>query len=419
MSADILLQAKNLCFEVPVPMSGEKKLLAEGIDLALHKGEIIGITGPNGAGKSTLLRLLSGYLAPSAGEITYGDQSLSSLNDRQRAAYVSFMSQKGPDTFAFSVSEIVEMGSYASLGRAPGAQEREAALKALETVGIGDLAERRFTTLSGGEQQLVMFAQVLMQDTPVILLDEPTSSLDIGHESQLLQMLRDLCREGRGVLTAVHNLNSAAEYCDRIIMLHQGRIVSSGTPREVFTEEHLRSWYQTEVRLGTNEATGSLVVTALPKRSSGAGVHVHLIGGAGSAVALTRELYLLGCTISGGAAHELDSDAKIWESLGAEYVTVPAFGEIDRFSFQRAEAMVKQADITILCSFPVGSGNQANLELAKRAKRLVIAEEPLERTFFTSEAQQLFESLKDNSPSVPTHDIADLVRELAGRKNKE
>ncbi len=396
MNGPILLEADNLSYTPGGSNSG--RLLVDSVSLSLHQREIVGITGPNGAGKSTLLKLLSGFIEPVLGEVRYGDRRLTALKHRERAVYAAFMSQKGPDTFPFSVAEIVEMGRYPHLesARHPGKTERETALSALESLGLGHLADRSYTTLSGGEQQLVLFAQILVQNTPVLLLDEPTASLDIGHETQLLQVVRNLCRKGSGAVIAMHNLNSAAEYCDRILLMHQGKVVSEGKPHEVFTEHHLKKYYHTDVRLGTNEATGSLVVTALPQKAAICSLHVHLIGGAGSAVAVTRMLFLLGCRITGGVAHELDSDTKIWRSLGVECITVPAFAEIDDESYRKAEELTAAADLTILCEFPAGPGNLANLKLAGTAGNLIILDDDSgdhAREFFSEEAQELFNVL--------------------------
>jgi iron complex transport system ATP-binding protein len=418
MNPGPLLEAHNLTY-VPGVRKKTGRVIGENarkivndVSLTLSPGEIIGLTGPNGAGKSTLLRLLSGFIRPAEGTILYSGKPLETFTSRERARHCAFMSQKRPDTFSFTVLDIVEMGRYPHLKgyRYPAEEERNAAEKALALLGLDHLAERSFTTLSGGEQQLVFFAQILVQDSPLILLDEPTASLDIGHEAQLLQNVRGLCRTGRGAVIALHNLNSAAEYCDRIILMHEGNIVSQGRPREVLTEEHLKRYYRTDVRLGTNEATGSLVVTALPEPAERSSFRVHLIGGAGSAVALTRELYLLGCTVTGGAAHELDSDTRLWRSLGITCVTVPAFAPLQREDekTEQVRNLIAAADVTVLCSFPVGDGNLVNLEAAGSAEELVIMEEEGEtwscrRDFFCEAAEKQFSRLTGTGKTM-SHD---------------
>ncbi len=423
-----------------------QRLLVDTVNLSIREGEIVGVTGPNGAGKSTLLRLLSGFIQPTSGTVYYGDRMLGSLKHRERAAWVSYMTQKGPDTFPFSVIEIVEMGSYARRTQknpvsskfsgddgesafhngAGGVDSHPTAMQALEEVGLAHLADRSFSTLSGGEQQLVIFAQVLLQQTPLLLLDEPTASLDLGHEAQLMHKIRELSRRKHSALLALHNLNSAAEYCDRIILMSHGRIVSEGRPRDVFTEENIRTYYETEVRTGVNEATGSLIVTALPKPAAPAGLRVHLIGGAGSAVSVTRRLFLLGVELTGGVAHELDSDAKLWNSLGIDCVTVPAFADIeeDEDAYCRAAAMVEEADLTILCRFPVGHGNLANLHLARKADELLVIGTGGEkewcqgRDFFTDNARMLFADLQSQARMVSLTELLDVLRERIENLNE-
>ncbi|AFG38284.1 heme ABC transporter ATP-binding protein [Spirochaeta africana] len=397
---DPLLAAESLTYQV------DGTALVDRVDLALRPGELTGLIGPNGAGKTTLLRLLLGYLAPTAGKVLLQQQDLHELPARQRARRIAYMGQHTPLPFPFSVAEVVEMGSFPvlGLGRAPGSSERRAAMEALHYVGLGGLADRSFPTLSGGEQQLALFARVLIQDTPVILLDEPTASLDLGHETRLLRMARELCSEGRSVLVALHNLNSAAEYGDRLLLMDRGRIVADGSPAEVLTEQQLEHHYHTPVRISTNQSTGSILVTPAAEQPRGARGRVHLIGGAGSAVTLTRELHLMGLQVSGGVAHELDNDARLWRSLAIPYTEVPAFAEIGSEALTAAEQLAGSADLVILCSFPVGRGNLGNLRLAVTAAeqgRLAIADEETgtcRRDFYTPESRQLYQHLLQLAP---------------------
>jgi len=368
---DAVLHAKRVDYRI-----GPAQLLS-GVDLELRPSELHGLIGPNGAGKSTLLRNLIGYLKPTGGEVLVQGRPLRDYSARERAKRISYLSQHGPDQFPFPVVDVVEMGSYPviGMGRSPGTAERESAMRALAYVGLEHLADRSFPSLSGGERQLVLFARVLVQESPIILLDEPTASLDIGHETTLLQMVRDLCAEGYSAIIALHNLNLAAEYCHRVTLMERGRVRAEGPPEAVLTRELVETAYRTTVHVGRNDATGSIAVSPVPTGGTARGIHVHVIGGAGGGVNITRFLHRNGFSVTGGVAHELDSDARLWKALGVPFVGVPAFSRIDEERFAEAAAMVDAADLVVLCAFPFGDGNARNLELAERAKRLIILDE--------------------------------------------
>lgn len=413
MSHPAHLEARGLTYSVR--NHGRSTDIISNIDLKIQAGELVGLIGPNGAGKSTLMRLLLGYLKPDRGNVLIKGKNLDSMKDRQRAAELSYMGQQSPLSFPFTAIEIVEMGAFPvlGLGRVPGKKERNAALEAMSYIGISKLADRNFMTLSGGEQQLALFARCLLQDSSILLLDEPTANLDLGHEAQLLSMARELCTEGKTVLAALHNLNSAAEYCDRLILMAKAEIVATGRPEEVLREDILQKHYHTPVQIGRNESSGSINVTPanrIKRKSQG---RVHIIGGAASAVNLTRHLHLLGIPISGGIAHELDSDAKLWKALDIPYVEVPAFSEIDQESLDRATQLVEEADICILCSFPFGTGNERNLELAAAAQHLLILAEPGgSRAFFTHESEKKFRELTADKQCLKYEEAVDTVRRI-------
>ncbi len=384
----------NALYDAPVLVAdgvhyriGAARLL-DAVDLDLHPGELIGLIGPNGAGKSTLLRNLIGYLKPAGGRVLVQGRPIEEYSARERAKRISYLSQYGPDQFPFPVVDVVEMGSYPviGMGRAPGTRERESAMRALSYVGLEHLANRSYPSLSGGERQLVLFARILVQESPIILLDEPTASLDIGHETTLLQMVRDLCEEGYAAIIALHNLNVAAEYCHRLVLMEGGRVRADGVPASVLTRSLVEECYHTAVHVGRNDSTGSITVSPIPPGGVARGYRVHVIGGAGSGVNITRFLHRIGCSVTGGVAHELDSDARLWRALGIPYVQVPAFSTIPLSRLAEATALVEAADLTVLCAFPFGEGNAGNLELATRARKLIILEDETDaspREFFS------------------------------------
>jgi iron complex transport system ATP-binding protein len=374
------------------------RAIVDGISLLVRPGELLGVIGPNGAGKTTLLRLLCGLLAPSAGTVSIGGRDVRTMRPRERARLVSFMSQESSQPFPFSVLEILLMGRYPHLGRfeRESAADRESARRALAYVGLPGLEERLFSGLSGGERQLVLFAKCLMQDTPSVVLDEPSSSLDIRHQDRIFSMAQELAREGRAVVASVHNLDVAAQYCSRLLLLEKGRAAADGSPHDVLVPAALDRVYGVHTLVSPNPVTGSVTVAVVPPRAAARPARIHIVGGAGTAVNLTRELYRLGYALTAGIAHEHDSDEKLWRSLGISCATVGAFSRIGDEDVRAAAAGVEEADLVILCPFPVGTGNLGNLRLAAHARRLVVlepSEGELPRTFFAAEGRALFEDL--------------------------
>lgn len=239
---------KGLRFEGLAVELGGRTILA-GIDFLVSPGEVVGLVGRNGVGKTTLLRLANGALAASAGRVLLGGESVAGLSRRRLARGVALVPQDLHVPFPFRVGELVLMG------RAPhqpmlgleSESDVEFALEALERLGIGHLADRAITTLSGGERQLVLFARALVQDPGVLLLDEPTAFLDLKHRVEVLREVRAFARSGRSALVVSHDLSLAARSCDRIVLLGQGSVAAVGRPVDVLTPENLRAAFGIEV----------------------------------------------------------------------------------------------------------------------------------------------------------------------------
>ncbi|BEO13449.1 heme ABC transporter ATP-binding protein [Serratia marcescens] len=228
---------------------GTRRLIND-VSLSLAGGEMVAIIGPNGAGKSTLLRLLTGYLTPDCGECRLLGRPLEHWAPQQLAKVRAVMRQYSDLAFPFSVEEVV------SMGRAPHGKrdEHQAIQQVMAQTDCLALAQRDYRQLSGGEQQRVQLARVLAQlwqpqPSPTwLFLDEPTSALDLYHQQHTLRLLRSLTRQQPlGVCCVLHDLNLAALYADRILLLHQGRLVASGTPQEVLQTEILTRWYQADL----------------------------------------------------------------------------------------------------------------------------------------------------------------------------
>jgi iron complex transport system ATP-binding protein len=231
--------------------------LVDAVDLRAHNGELIAIAGPNGAGKSTLLRLLSGDLRPSAGEVRLKQRQIHSYTPSALALHRAMLSQHVHVTFPFTVEEIVAMG--AGDGSSIAAQGLVEA--ALQEVGLYGFRHRRLPTLSGGEQQRAHFARVLVQlahgearhGPGLLLLDEPTSSLDLRHQIDLVEATQRRARAGTAVIAILHDLNLAMRFADRIILLHDGRVAFDGSRRDVMRPDVIRKVFDIDVTIHRTE----------------------------------------------------------------------------------------------------------------------------------------------------------------------
>ncbi|MFM7142443.1 MAG: ABC transporter ATP-binding protein [Alphaproteobacteria bacterium] len=237
------------------------------VDATVAPGAILGIIGPNGSGKSSLLRLLSGVRRPDSGEILLDDRPLDALSDRERGRAIAVVPQETHPAFPIRVREMVLLGRAPHLGPFgwEGPDDLRAAHEAMRRTETFELAERRVDELSGGERQRVVLARALAQEASVLLLDEPTAFLDLRHAVVLLDLVRDLAREGRSVGLVVHDLNLASMYCDRLLLLSGGSVVAEGTPDEVLTWSRLCEVYGTELYVAPNDVTGKTVVLPLSR----------------------------------------------------------------------------------------------------------------------------------------------------------
>jgi iron complex transport system ATP-binding protein len=225
--------------------------ILDGVSFAAAPGELVAVIGPNGAGKSTLLRTLAGDVVPAQGRVLLDATPLSEWDAQARALRRSVLPQGGPTDVPFTVWEVVMMGRHPHR-RDPensGAADAAAVAESLERTDAGHLAGRRFSTLSGGEQTRVSLARVLAQDAPILLLDEPTTALDVGHETLVMTDLARTAAAGRTVVAVLHDLNAAARHATRIVALDDGVTVADGAPHDVLTEDLLGRIYRHPMRV--------------------------------------------------------------------------------------------------------------------------------------------------------------------------
>ena len=241
--------------------------VVQGVSFAVGRGEFLGVIGPNGSGKSTLLRLISGYLRPWRGQVLVQGRAVERYERRELGRLIGVVPQETAVTFPFSVTEMVLFGRTPHVGGFGFDRDSDlaAAQRAMQRTDTAHLARRAITELSGGERQRVILARALAQEPAILLLDEPAAFLDIRHEVEMYDLLRDLQREGMTVVSVLHDLNIAALYCDRLLLLHEGRVARTGTPSEVITYATLTEVYETEVYVALNDITGCLNVLPLSR----------------------------------------------------------------------------------------------------------------------------------------------------------
>jgi iron complex transport system ATP-binding protein len=253
------------------------------LSLEIRPGATTAVLGPNGSGKSTLLRLLLGVLPPTAGEAEFDGRPLAGWDREALARAVGVVPQGEETVFPVTVRELVAMGRYPHLGpwRREGEADRRAVEEAMRRADVDALAGRALATLSGGERQRVRIARALAQDAPTLALDEPTAALDVAHEMAIFELLRDLAHGGKTVLLVTHNLNLAARYADRLVLLDRGRIAAEGAPAEVLTRETVERVYGWPVEIAPHPGPGP---------DAGAPQVVPLAGSARAALLPRREV---------------------------------------------------------------------------------------------------------------------------------
>lgn len=376
------------------------------VSVGVRQGEFVGLIGPNGCGKSTLLRCLCRALAVRSGTVRLDGRAISEMPPKEVARRLAFVPQQEPALFEFTVRDVVLMGRHPHLERWKGETEDDyrIVLQALADTDILHLADRPVTQLSGGEHRRVLLARALAQQTPLLLLDEPTAHLDVTHQSELLTLVRRQTQtQEQGALAALHDLNQAAEFCDRLVLMRTGRIVAEGTPDAVLTSPNMRTAYNADSRVGANPATGRpmllTVSSAREERGDAGRPRVHVVCGGGAGVATLGALVRAGCCVTAGVLNRLDADQVAAEALGIPTALEAPFSPIGPEAIAACRALMAAADALLIAPAPIGNGNLANLELALEAQSagkavtLLGDDAPADRDYTAGRATTLFDRL--------------------------
>ena len=341
---------------------GEHTVL-KSVSLAIEQGGFLGILGPNGCGKTTFLRSLSKVLKPEDGVVYIDGKTVSSYDAKTFAKTVGCVSQETETGFEFSVRDIVLMGRHPHIGRlAPlTAGDYAIADEAMRFTNTLQFKDRLVTELSGGERQRVLIAKTLAQQPKILLLDEPTNHLDVCHQIEILQLIRSLTPKIT-VIGVLHDLNLASYFCDRIVLMEKGQILSVGTPAEVLTPEQVYNVFSVRMIVSPHPVTGKPYLIpeyGIPQTPGSR--HIHVISGGGSGAELFYSLSLHGFTVTAGVLSANDSDAQAASVLGIETILEPPFAAVSEASAARLKELVSKADAVVVTAMPVGHGNLSNL----------------------------------------------------------
>ena len=353
---------------------GDVEVLS-GVNFTVERGEFVALVGPNGAGKTTLLRTVNGVLDPDDGSVSIDDEPIGSLSAREISRKVATVPQDTHVGFSFTAEQVVEMGRTPHRSRldwSDDANPVDAALKRTETEQLRD---RAVDELSGGERQRVLLARALAQEPSALLLDEPTASLDINHQIRVLDLVADLVNEGRAALAAIHDLDLAARFCDRLLLLYDGVIRAAGSPETVLRDPGLGEAFGTTPAVTRNPVTGTPTVAAVVDRPDRE-TRVHVAGGGESGVAAVRTLWRAGYELSVGPVPEGDVAASLATQLDVETVTAPAFDVPDGVTRETAREAARRADVVVYTDGPGSDALQGGINADTRIRAVLGPDDP-------------------------------------------
>ncbi len=358
------IQIKDLTFGY-----GDQSILKK-LNVMIGHRTFLSIIGPNGSGKTTLLKNIARNLTPDQGSIFIDQKELKAYSTSDLAKDMAVVHQNPDAGVDFTVYDVVMMGRHPYIPRfkRETAQDMEIVEQALKATSVFHLQERFVDEISGGEKQRVMIAKALAQEPQVLLLDEPTSFLDIHHQIEILDLLKKLNQEKQiTVIAVIHDLNLAARYSDEVMLMHEGKILALGTTEKVMTTTQLQRAYDMNMIIDHNVYTGSLQISpvAVNKKNTVSTISVHVIGGGGIAKEVLQRCYRENFQLSLGVVNKGDSDAELGKKLDVNVVEEEPFCDITDKALEKACMLADYAQYVILTSIPIGRGNLRNLLIAK------------------------------------------------------
>ena len=385
------LSAKNLFFSY-----GDRKVL-HNVTFNIQKGDFVGILGPNGSGKSTLLHLLSGLLMPDTGTIFISGKNTKELSRKNWSQEIAIVFQETNLNLDLECFDVIMMGRFPHWRRwqKENQQDIDSVLNALQITNTQQFANRPFRELSGGEKQRVMIARALAQEPNILLLDEPTSHLDILHQLDIMRILYRLQKKDITILGVFHDINLVSQFCNQVMFLKKGEIVHRGlvgkslhTPQveELFDVEFLEEIHPYSLR-------PFFMPLGIAKKMESPSASIHLICGGGSGSNFMKEFLEAGFSVSVGIVNQFDSDQEMASKLGITVIIEKPFSPISDDNFQKAINLAAQSDYIFIAPGYWGRGNLLNLDLAislqERGKRILFLQDSLDRNWDYTEGQAI------------------------------
>jgi iron complex transport system ATP-binding protein len=394
----------------------------KNVDFAVESGEFVGILGPNGSGKTTLLKSISRVLKPKMGAILIDTADIYSMKSVDVAKQLAVVPQTTPVTFDFTALEVVLMGRNPHMPRfkMESKKDLEIAKKSMELTHTWDFADRPVTELSGGERQRVIIARALTQEPQILLLDEPTTHLDISNQLEIMDLIKHLCETKKLLIVAVfHDFNLAARYCDSIILLKDGKIVAVGKSDETLTSENVKKVFNVDTIVKKHPITGQLHVIPIsrPTIQQQKSITVHLISGGGTGSPVMKILLDEGYRITAGVLNLLDTDQETAQLLAIPTTNEAPFSPITNEAHKANLQMISKANVLVVTPTQFGDGNLRNLDAAETALEngipVVLLEDGhiKERDFTKGKATKSLIKLKEDG-AVTVKNVCELLQFL-------
>lgn len=357
-----------------IKFSYNKEKILKGIDLNFKKGDFVGIIGPNGSGKSTLLKNISRSLHADSGTIYLDSRILSEYDSKELAQKLAVVPQDCQISFNFDVYDVIMMGRHPYQKRWSRLKERDRKIvkDVMEVTDTLKLKEKKINELSGGERQRVIIARALAQKPEILLLDEPTASLDINYQGEIYDLLKHLNSSmNLTIITVSHDLNLTAQYCKKLILLKNGNIFASGSAEEVLTEKNIERVYNTKVMIYNNPISNKPFITLIPsseknERNRSKNLKIHVIAGGGTAKFFLADLVKLGYKISIGVLNIGDADWQLARELGLQIIEAPPFEDISQEEIDKNQNLISKSNVIVMTDLPFGHGNLENLKILEK-----------------------------------------------------
>ncbi len=349
------------------------RVVAGGIDLDVHEGELVALVGANGCGKSTLLKTLCGELSPLGGTVEIGGRALAAWPRADLARYLAVMLTARPSTELLSCKDIVETGRIPFTGRLGilSAADHERVDEAMAIAHVSELAEADFMHISDGQRQRVLLARAIAQQPRLLVLDEPTAYLDMKYQLDLLKILRDLAkREGVAIVASLHEVELALKAADSVMCIKDGAVFAHGAPDDVLTTANVAELY------GLDDGSFDALFGNVELGRATGEARTFVIAGAGSGASTFRRLAREGTPFFAGVLHEGDVDAQLARDLAADVILEKPFEPISETTLARAKELLRGCERLVVCRGDFGPVNAANQELIDLATELDI---PIER----------------------------------------